>query len=90
MSKQTPMPRAESATSQMGRPKARTKKAGTNPREYSVLEVDMRLVPGARTHQDLHSKSGIVADRVDRIPPYAIRLVDRELDLPTSVSTTGA
>jgi len=66
------------------------KKVGNDPQDYSVLEVDMRLVPGARTHQDLHSNSGIVVDRVDRILPEAIRLVDRELELPTGVCTKGA
>jgi hypothetical protein len=66
------------------------KKVGNNPRGYSVLEVDVRLVSGARTHQDVHSHSGIIVDRVDRIVPEALRLVDRQLELPTSVCTTGA
>jgi hypothetical protein len=62
------------------------KKTATDPRGYSVLAVDLRLVPDARIYQDLHSDSGVVVDRVDRIPPAAIQLVDRQITLPTSVS----
>jgi len=39
---------------------------------WSILQIDMALVPAARVYQDMHSKSGLIVDRISRIPPAAL------------------
>jgi hypothetical protein len=39
---------------------------------WTILQIDMALVPTARAYQDMHSKSGLIVDRIARIPPEAL------------------
>ncbi len=55
---------------------------GMSPMDYSILEIKLGEVRGARVHKDFHSSSGIIIDRIDSIPPLFIarefRLSDGE------------
>jgi hypothetical protein len=46
--------------------------------EYAVLQVDLRGV-GGRVYKDAHSRHGIVIDRIDRIDPGRILVVDESV-----------
>jgi len=43
--------------------------------DYGILELDL-LGIGGRMYQDAHSQYGLVIDRLDRLPPPRIRLLD--------------
>jgi hypothetical protein len=44
---------------------------------WGIVQIDMTgLPPGARVYQDMHSASGVIVDRIDRIPGKLIREVD--------------
>jgi hypothetical protein len=44
---------------------------------FSVLAVDLsELPPGARVYRDTHSHWGIVIDRVERMPPHRLCVVE--------------
>jgi len=45
---------------------------GMSPADYSILEIKLGEVRGARVHKDFHSTSGIIIDRIESISPIFI------------------
>src|SRR5262249_9777281 len=45
---------------------------------FSILEVDLSGLD-ARIYQDAHSQYGVVIDRIHRIPPQRIRVVEESI-----------
>lgn len=43
---------------------------------WTIVRIDLDGLEEARIYQDMHSQSGIVIDRIERIPPERITLVD--------------
>jgi hypothetical protein len=48
----------------------------SNERDWSIVRIDMSRLKGARVHKDMHSKSGIIIDKVERVPPELISVVE--------------
>jgi hypothetical protein len=36
---------------------------------WGIVQIDLAGLSGARVHQDIHSQSGLIIDKIDRIPP---------------------
>jgi hypothetical protein len=43
--------------------------------DWSIIKIDMSKLKNARVYQDMHSKSGIIIDRIPRIPGVLIETV---------------
>ena len=44
---------------------------------WGIVRIDMTRLPrGARVYQDMHSTSGVIVDRIDRIPGRLLSEVD--------------
>jgi hypothetical protein len=52
-----------------------SKKNRFNDPHWGIVQIDLTGLRGARVHQDMHSKSGLIIDRVDRVPPDLVRQV---------------
>jgi hypothetical protein len=65
-----------------------SKKNNFNDPEWGIVRIDMTGLPAtARFYQDMHSASGVIVDRIDRIPGRLITAVaSRALGASTSVS----
>jgi hypothetical protein len=51
-----------------------------NDPDWGIVEIDMtHLPPGARVYQDIHSVSGMIVDKIERIPGELIREVRRKV-----------
>ena len=46
-----------------------------NDPHWGILRIDLTELAGARVHQDMHSQSGLIIDRIDRIPPHLVRQI---------------
>ena len=54
------------------------KKNRFNDPDWGILHIDMARLPAtARTYQDMHSQTGVIVDRIDRIPAKLITEVSR-------------
>jgi hypothetical protein len=43
--------------------------------DWGILEINLAGFTSARTHQDMHSASGIIIDRIERVPQARIKRV---------------
>lgn len=55
-----------------------SKNRGIALADFSILEITLGPLRGARVHKDFHSESGIIIDRTEAIPP---QMVAREIRL---------
>jgi len=56
---------------------ALSKRNRHNDPHWGIVRVDMTRLPAtARVYQDMHSASGVIVDRIDRIPAHALSPVD--------------
>ena len=51
------------------------KKNRCNDPHWGIVRIDLAVLPGARVHQDMHSQSGLIIDRMDHIPPHLVEQV---------------
>ena len=42
---------------------------------WGILSIDVARLLHARVYQDMHSQSGLVIDRIERIPPDLITVI---------------
>jgi hypothetical protein len=50
-----------------------SQKNNFNDPNYGIVQIDMTRLPyGARVYQDMHSASGVIVDKIDRIPAELI------------------
>jgi hypothetical protein len=54
-----------------------SKKNNFDDPNWGIVRIDMTQLPcGARVYQDMHSASGVIVDRIERIPGKLIHEVD--------------
>jgi hypothetical protein len=69
---------------------ALSKKNNFKDPAWGIVRIDMtRLPPGARAYKDMHSTSGVVVDRLDRIPGDLIEAVEGQSTVGRDVSIAG-
>ncbi len=68
------------------------KKNNFNDPDWGIVRIDMTGLPAtARVYQDMHSASGVIVDRIDRIPGRLISEVSgRGPAVPAASRTEGA
>ncbi len=55
-----------------------------NDPDWGIVEIDMaQLPPAARVYQDMHSASGVIVDRIDKILGKLVREVDWDRSFTT-------